>query len=100
MSTKRTIESTSSTTSPAVLISAFTPAVPASTVGIEAESAAHDKSGSTVEKAVYGYLKAVRALGRTGVNTIEIANALALDLAAVERSIEALKKKGVKVASP
>jgi predicted transcriptional regulator len=46
--------------------------------------------------AVYAHITAVRALGRKTINTQEIADALNLPMATVERSILLLKKKGVK----
>jgi len=48
------------------------------------------------ENAIYGYIRAVRALGRTEVNTIEIADALSLSIAAVDQALVSLRKKGVK----
>lgn len=49
-----------------------------------------------LEDAVYGYIRAVRALGRTSVNTTEIASALGLPLGAVESALSALRDRGVK----
>lgn len=50
-----------------------------------------------LENAVYAHIQAVRALGRKKINTIEIANALSIPVPEVNRVIDALKKKGVKV---
>lgn len=50
---------------------------------------------STVN-AVYGYIRAIRALGRTEINTVEIAHALSLPVSEVNHAISLLKEKGVK----
>ena len=57
-------------------------------------------SGTTrqIENAVYAYIQAIRTLGRTQVNTLEIAKGLNLTAAVVEKTLAALEKKGVKVA--
>ena len=47
--------------------------------------------------AVYGYIRAIRALGRTGVNTSEIAAALSLPISTVNRAVSALRSQGVRV---
>lgn len=49
-----------------------------------------------IENAIYAYIQAVRALGHTTLNTIQIAEALSLPAATVEQALESLKKKGVK----
>jgi hypothetical protein len=49
-----------------------------------------------VERAVYAYIQAVRALGKTKVETEEIARALGLGLSEVERTVKALRSRGVK----
>jgi hypothetical protein len=51
-----------------------------------------------IENAVYAHIKAVRALGRTEVNTAEICKALRLPLKEVEQAASRLASKGVKVA--
>jgi hypothetical protein len=51
-----------------------------------------------LESGVYGYIRAIRAMGRTSVNTVEIAQALKVSVEDVERTLVALEKKGVKVA--
>jgi len=50
-----------------------------------------------IEKAVYAHIRAVRALGRTQINTSDIADALSLPVSEVNRAITQLKKKGVRV---
>jgi hypothetical protein len=55
--------------------------------------------GKNIESAVYAHIQAVRALGRTTINTFEISKALGLPLAAVDSTLELLKKKGIKVAA-
>jgi hypothetical protein len=50
-----------------------------------------------IEKAVYAHIRAVRALGRTRINTADIADALSLSVNEINRAIVRLKKKGVRV---
>lgn len=54
-------------------------------------------SDDAIAAAVYNYISAVRALGRTQINTKEIAEALRLDRSAVEATIDSLILKNVKV---
>jgi hypothetical protein len=49
-----------------------------------------------IENAIYAYIRAIRALGRKNINTVEIAEALSLPIAAVDLALTSLKKKGVK----
>ena len=48
------------------------------------------------EAAVYTHIRALRALGRTHINTVEIAEALNLPLKVVEQIVGKLTRKGVK----
>jgi hypothetical protein len=57
-----------------------------------------DGQEKRIENAVYAHIRAVRALGRTEVNTAEIAKALRLPLKEVERAVSRLVSKGIKVA--
>jgi hypothetical protein len=50
-----------------------------------------------IEKAVYSHIQAVRTLGRTKINTAEIADALSIPVSEVTAAIDGLKRKGVKV---
>jgi DNA-binding MarR family transcriptional regulator len=50
-----------------------------------------------VQNAVYAHIRAIRALGRTKINTAEVADALLLSVGEVNRAISSLKGKGVKV---
>jgi len=54
------------------------------------------RKSASVASAVYGHIRALRALGRTEVNTVEIADALSLPLDEVHSAITALKRKGTK----
>lgn len=56
-----------------------------------------DKTRS-IENAVFSHISAIRALGRTRVNTREIAVALSLSIDDVHWAIARLQEKGVKVA--
>jgi hypothetical protein len=49
-----------------------------------------------VEGAVYSYIKAVRALGRTRVSASEIAGALSLPTRTVLLALDKLQEKGIK----
>ena len=51
------------------------------------------------DKAVYWHIRAIRAMGRTNINTIEISQALEIPIANVDLAIFALKDKGVKAAT-
>lgn len=53
---------------------------------------------AAIEKAVYGHIRALRALGRDTVNTVEIAQALGISVKEVDASIANLRAKGVKPA--
>jgi hypothetical protein len=49
-----------------------------------------------LENAVYAYIRALRALGRTQINTAEIADALSVPVNEVHNVVFSLRKKGVK----
>lgn len=51
-----------------------------------------------IEDAVYGHIMAIRALGRTSINTAEIAAALNVSLELVESTIESLRARNVRIA--
>jgi predicted transcriptional regulator len=55
------------------------------------------RANKSIENAIYAHIQAIRSLGRTAINTAEIAEALSLPVSTVNRAISALKKKGVKV---
>jgi hypothetical protein len=55
-------------------------------------------SKKRIEDAVYGYLQAVRALGKTQVNSSEIARALGLSVSQVDEILPKLSAKGVRLA--
>jgi len=52
-----------------------------------------------MEKAVFNYLRAIRALGRTTAHTVEIAQALEVSEGEVLAILPALAQKGVRIAS-
>jgi hypothetical protein len=54
-------------------------------------------SQKNIESAIYAHIQAVRALGRTRIDTAEIAKALDLTPFQVERTISSLTRKGVKL---
>lgn len=51
------------------------------------------------EKAIFWHIRAVRAMGRKNINTIEISRALTIPLAKVELAISALKDRGIEEAT-
>jgi hypothetical protein len=55
------------------------------------------RNSKSVQNAIYSYIRAIRALGRDKINTIDIAEALSLTVPEVNHAISALEKKGVKV---
>ena len=54
------------------------------------------KNDNKIERAVYSHIRAVRTLGRTRINTSDIADALSLDVSDVNRVVEKLRAKGVR----
>jgi hypothetical protein len=50
-----------------------------------------------MERAIYSHIRAMRALGRTRIDTREIAKALGLSTVQVVSAIGSLKRKGVRV---
>ena len=52
---------------------------------------------SAVESAIYAHLKAMRTLGHRSVNTADVAAALGLSRALVDRVVLNLRHKGVRV---
>jgi Mn-dependent DtxR family transcriptional regulator len=64
-----------------------------------AKKAAAAHGVKNIENAVYAHIQAMRALGKTRVNTVDIAKALNLSLSEVEKTISALRHKGVKIAN-
>ena len=54
------------------------------------------RTSKAIENAVYSHIRAVRTLGRTQINTSEVADSLSLPIADVNRAIDALKRKGVR----
>jgi hypothetical protein len=66
-------------------------------VGVTPRNAHVARQGKNVQNAIYAYIRAIRALGRDTVNTIEIAEALSLTVPEVNRAIAALEKRGVKI---
>jgi hypothetical protein len=76
---------------PAAGLSAFS-----LTVGPSPASA--PKASKEVEKAVYAYVRAVRALGRTELAVSDISKALDVAEPAVIQALNALRSKGIKFA--
>jgi hypothetical protein len=81
---------TYSVATPASSLSAFTV-----TIGSPVST---PKPSKDVETAVYGYVRAVRALGRTEVVVSDISKALDIPEPVVIQALTALRSKGVKFA--
>ena len=83
-----------------IYTSTSTPASSTEALGATVLTAAGHKVGERhrdAEAAVYAHIRALRALGRTHINTVEIAQALNLPLKAVEQIVGKLTRKGVKI---
>ena len=70
--------------------------VTVSNVRHKAARKAARKKRQRFESAIYSHIRAMRALGRTRLNTAEIAEALSLSIDEVNRAVSSLKKKGVR----
>jgi hypothetical protein len=49
-----------------------------------------------IVNAIYAYIRALRSLGRTTINTDEIAEGLSLNVNEVNRAVSALRSRGVR----
>jgi hypothetical protein len=89
-----------SSASKRVTYSISTPAAGPSTfrVTIGSTPASAPKPSKEIERAVYGYVRAVRALGRTELVVSDISRALNIAEPAVVQALTALRSKGVKFA--
>lgn len=56
----------------------------------------HPTRKKAIENAVYAHIQAIRGLGRSQINTSEIADALSLPVQEVNLAIESLREKGIK----
>jgi hypothetical protein len=56
-----------------------------------------NRATAEIENAVYGHLRALRALGRTKLNVSEVAEALKIPATAVLGAVNALREKGFKL---
>jgi DNA-binding MarR family transcriptional regulator len=54
------------------------------------------RSDKKIETAVYTYIRALRSLGKTQVNTAEIAKALGLPISTVDSVLPKLSEKGIR----
>jgi hypothetical protein len=88
---------TASSTSGSVTYSISTPAAGFSKFNVAIGPAkASSKPSKDVEKAIYAYVRAVRALGRTQLNVSDISKALNISEPAVIQALGALRSKGIK----
>jgi hypothetical protein len=65
-------------------------------VTISGRSGRGRSTSPSVDDAVFGYIRAVRALGRTEVNSIEVARALHLPQSEVDAALHRLRERGVR----
>lgn len=65
--------------------------------GVSGTGTAGNLSNKDIANAVYGHIRAVRALGKTTVDSHEIARALNLSPAQVAQALKELADKGVKI---
>jgi DNA-binding MarR family transcriptional regulator len=56
------------------------------------------RSAKNIEAAIYSYVRAVRALGKTQISTSEIAKALGLSVSDIGKVLPKLNDKGIKLA--
>jgi hypothetical protein len=87
--------SQSSSVSEMVTYSVSTPTTRSATYTVDSP-VAPKKPSKDIEKAVYGYLRALRAIGRTELNVSDIAEALHIATPLVIGALNALRSKGVK----
>jgi hypothetical protein len=73
-----------------------TSATPYISIGISIAKPGHQRNNKNVEAAVYSYIQALRALGKTQVNTAEIARALGLPVSIVDSVLPKLNEKGIR----
>jgi hypothetical protein len=92
-STAGTTVTISSTTS-GVTITKVAVATPRTT-GAEPQAASEAEN---LERAIYGYIQAIRALGRETATSAEIAKALSLPESKVVAVLPTLRRKGVRAA--
>lgn len=54
-------------------------------------------SDRAIANAVYAYIRAARSLGRSALNTADIADALSLPVHRINQAVSALRHKGVRI---
>jgi hypothetical protein len=89
-STAATLTSTSSIAVSGTTVIGSVPAPPA--------APSHPLPEAKVDSAVYSYIRAMRAIGKTRLNTAEIAAALGLPEATIRNAAARLSDKGVRAA--
>jgi len=67
-----------------------------SNIIISPSAARYSVPKKQMQHAILAHIKAVRVLGRTEINTQEIANSLNISVKEVNDTIDALKKQGVR----
>ncbi len=71
--------------------------VPSENSYVVGQTLRHDAQDRDIESAVYSHIQAVRALGVTRIDSLQIARALGISRRIVEKTIPSLSDKGVKV---
>jgi hypothetical protein len=86
----------STSTTPSRLVLSTESTTPRQVVVGDAPRVRRPRTNKSVENAVYAYMRAIRALGRTKITTTEVAGALALTVAEVNGVLSSLRKRGVR----
>jgi hypothetical protein len=73
-----------------------TTSFPQTSVAESHKASVRPKHDDKIERAVYSHIQAVRTLGRTKINTSDIADALSLNVSDVNRAVTKLRAKGVR----
>lgn len=92
-----TITTTSSATTTHVFSGTAASAVPDVLVHSRDVLRARSKLEAGIEGAVYSHIRAVRALGRTSITSLEVSRALNLPIHVVDEALRRLAYKGVKL---
>jgi hypothetical protein len=65
-------------------------------LGVPISKPLNQRRNKNIEAAVYGYIQALRALGKTQINTAEIARALGIPISIVASVLPKLGEKGIR----
>ena len=94
---RRTITSSSTAATVTVWPRGTVSSVQAVSAGAAGGSYQPTNKQKETEAAVYGHIKAMRALGHISINSVNIARALSLPISDVEEAMRKLGDKGVRI---